>query len=110
MLRIHCQEPWFSFIRSGQKRVEGRKYAPKYASLRPGEPIEFYLDDESFVAKVVKVISYPTLEAYLEAEGIEKALPGVSSMDEAVNIYLAFNSRETIEASGGFLGIHVSVL
>lgn len=110
MLRIHCQEPWFSLIQSGQKRVEGRKCAPKYTDLKPEELIEFYVDDRSFTASVVKVISYPTLEAYLETEGVSNALPGIHTLEEAVAIYLQFNSRETIEASGGFLGIHVSVI
>jgi len=109
MIKIHCQEPWFSKIKNGIKKIEGRKYSPKYASLQPGEIVAFYNDQDSFLVEVVKIVTYETLEDYLTTEGIQNALPGIASFDDAVNVYLGFNSREVLRAANGFLAIHVKI-
>ncbi|HCI48460.1 MAG TPA: hypothetical protein DEZ09_01220 [Holosporales bacterium] len=109
LLRIHCQEPWFSKIRAGIKTIEGRNYSDKYAQLQPGDLLEFYFNDQSFMTEVIKVKSYPTLEEYLEIEGYEKVLPAVTSFQEAMDIYLQYNSRAELEQAGRFLAIHVKV-
>jgi ASC-1-like (ASCH) protein len=109
MKEIHCQEPWFSKIKNGFKKVEGRKFSSKYASLTPGELLKFYCGQDSFVTEVIKVVKYPSLEEYLATEGFEKALPGAQSFQEAVNIYLEFNNRDALEKAGGFLAIHIKI-
>jgi ASC-1-like (ASCH) protein len=110
MHEIHCQEPWFSKIRSGIKKVEGRKYSAKYSALQSGEILKFYCNQESFLAEVVKVIRYSNLEKYLTAEGITNVLPGVKSYSEALEIYLGFNTNEKIQQAGGFLAIHLKII
>lgn len=107
--KIHCQEPWFSKIRSGIKTVEGRKFNIKYSNLRCGDLLEFYCDDESFLTEVVAVKVYNSLEEYLEKEGYQNVLPGVISFEEAVNVYLKYNSPYELQIAGGFLGIHIKI-
>lgn len=109
MQRIHCQEPWFSKIRSGVKTVEGRKYSTKYLNLKCGDLLEFYCDNESFLTEVVELKVYKTLEEYLETEGFQNVLPDVNSFEEAVKVYLQYNSRDELRRAGGFLGIHIRV-
>ena len=109
MLKIHCQEPWFSKIKSGIKKIEGRKYSDKYASLQSGEVVMFYCNDDSFLVEIVKVVAYPTVEEYIKTEGVSRVLPGIASFNDALNVYLGFNSKEQIQKSGGFLAIHVRV-
>lgn len=109
MQRIHCQEPWFSKIRSGVKTVEGRKLNSKYLNLKRGDLLEFYCGDESFLTEVITVKSYKTLEEYLQIEGYQNVLPGIGSFEEAVAIYLQYNSREDLIKAGGFLGIHIKI-
>lgn len=110
MKEIYCQEPWFSKIKNGLKKIEGRKYSTKYASLKNGEILKFLCEQQSFLTEVVKVVHYHTLEDYLVSEGIENALPGIDTFSEALNIYLGFNSREQLDKAGGFLAIHLKVL
>lgn len=110
MQRIHCQDPWFSKIKSGVKKIEGRKRSDKYLSLKPGDLLEFHYKDESFITKVNKVSEYPDLEAYLRSEGFQKALPGVSSLEKAMEIYHSWNDPESLRKSGGFLAIHIQVV
>ena len=105
---MHCQEPWFSLIREGRKPVEGRKASPDYTKIEVSDTIEFFCGNESFQAQVVGINRYSSLEVYLENETLERALPGVSSIDEGVKIYLQWSTKEQIKKHG-FLGIQLNL-
>ena len=104
--KIHCQEPWFSLIRQGKKPVEGRKASPSYKSIKVDDTIEFFGGQESFICVVEAINRYSSLEEYLRCETLERALPGVKTMDEGIRIYLQWSTREQINKHG-FLGIQV---
>lgn len=104
-----CEEPWFSFIREGVKPVEGRKGTPKHQKIRIGDFINFSNGTESFKAVVIEIRKYASLADYLEDVSYEKALPGVSSFDNAVRIYMQWSTPEEIEEYG-FLGIFIKPL
>lgn len=82
--RLHCEEPYFSLIRKGLKRVEGRKNSQKYQSIKQGDSIKFYCEDRSFLTKVTAVQHYRDLRTYLEDVTPLKALPGIQTMEEAI--------------------------
>lgn len=107
--RLHCQNPWFSFIENGQKKVEGRKNLALYRNWSAGDVIIFYLEAREFKAVIRDIRHYKSLEEYLLIEGIEKVLPGISSLEEAKAIYLQWSSQEEIERDG-FLGIEIELL
>jgi ASC-1-like (ASCH) protein len=88
IFKMTCDEPWFSFIRNGVKPVEGRKNSPKYQKIQVGDLIDFSNGTESFLAIVVEIKQYPLLEDYLKDVTFQKALPGVSSFEEAVNLII----------------------
>jgi ASC-1-like (ASCH) protein len=106
--RIHCQEPWFSLLRSGQKPVEGRKNSPLFQKIKVGDCIEFFEGEKSFKALVTGINKYSSVEEYLSTERLERALPGVASYAEGLAIYHAWNNPEDI-AKWGFLGIQIKV-
>ncbi len=106
VFRLQCENPWFDLLRSGVKPVEGRKNSPKYHHIQPGDTIEFLWQDEIFWAHVIDVRRYDTLEAYLQDVTIQKALPGVSSLDEALRIYYQWNTPQEI-LKYGFLGVFI---
>lgn len=104
--KLICNEPWFSFIRKGIKPVEGRKNTPKHQKIHAGDLIDFSNGQENFLAQVVEVKSYVSLEDYLKDVTFQKALPSVTSFEEAVNVYLQWSTPDEIRKSG-FLGIFV---
>lgn len=106
--RLHCQDPWFSLIRSGKKLIEGRKDLPTFKDWQPGDTIIFYLGNRSFKRKIAALRRYKSLEGYLQSETLERTLPGVSSIAEGVDIYLQWSTKEEIERMG-FLAIEVSL-
>jgi ASC-1-like (ASCH) protein len=103
---IHCQEPWFSLIREGKKSVEGRKNTHSYRKLKVGDTINFINGTEQFLAEVLEVRHYPSLEEYFQDATLEKALPGVTSLEEGKNIYLQWSSEDKFKEFG-LLGIFI---
>lgn len=103
---IHCDDPWFSYIREGTKPVEGRKKTHSYARIKVGDQINFTNGKESFIADVTEIREYDSLEQYFEDVSLEKALPGITSIEEGLNIYYQWSSEEKIKQYG-FLGIFV---
>lgn len=106
--RIHCQDPWFSLIRQGLKPVEGRKGLPKYSNWNAGDKLIFFLGNNEFETIITGINRYESIQDYLNGEGIERALPGVQTVEEAIRIYLQWNTLAEVEKYG-FLGIQVKV-
>jgi ASC-1-like (ASCH) protein len=106
VIKLICDDPWFTYIRNGLKPVEGRKNTPKHQKIQVGCLIDFSNGKESFLASVVEIRSYPTLEAYLNDVTFQKALPGISSFEEAMKVYHQWSTPEEIQKHG-FLGIFV---
>lgn len=103
---IHCKDPWFSFIREGVKPVEGRKATHSYKKIKVGDHIHFTNGKDSFMALVTEIRSYTTLEDYFADVSLEKALPGIQSVEEARSIYLEWSTEDQIKQYG-FLGIFI---
>lgn len=103
---IHCDDPWFSYIRQGIKPVEGRKKTHSYKKIRAGDKIKFSNGKESFIADVIEIREYDSIEQYIEDVSLEKALPGVKTLEEALKIYYEWSPEEKIRQYG-FLGIFI---
>eukprot|EP01027_Heterolobosea_sp_BB2_P007360 GEZU01010958.1.p1 GENE.GEZU01010958.1~~GEZU01010958.1.p1 ORF type:complete len:140 (-),score=34.61 GEZU01010958.1:119-538(-) len=115
---INIQEPYYSLVKSGKKKVEGRLAHNEYMKLKPGDVIQARKDkkslaegeqQDSFYLRVVKVNKYSSFEEMLRAEGINKVLPSNSiTSEQGVEVYRVFYSEEE-EQKWGVAGIHVEV-
>lgn len=106
IFNIHCDDPWFTYIREGVKPVEGRKKTHSYTKIKAGDQIKFSNGKDSFVADVTEIREYDSIEKYLDDVTIEKALPGITSVEDALAIYYQWSTEEKIRQYG-FLGIFV---
>jgi ASC-1-like (ASCH) protein len=89
-LELDVQEPFLSFIKSGQKIVEGRLAKEKYLNLKKGDLIKIN-DVEVEVADIFK---YKSFEEMIIKEGIKNVIPNANSLKGAVNVYYKFYSKE----------------
>lgn len=103
---LHCEDPWFTLIRQGIKPVEGRKGTPVYRQINVGDKIHFTNGESSFLADVTEIREYPSIEAYLKDVNVDKALPGIKTVEEALNIYYQWSTEEKVKEFG-FLGIFI---
>ena len=102
-LHISVQEPWFSHIRSRNKVHEGRLNRLAYAGIRCGDVIVIRRDPvqsmhDTLIARVTALNVYKSFRDMLTIIPISKVLPGISSIDEGVDIYNSFYPLSDQEA------------
>lgn len=106
---VEISDPWWSKIKSGEKCLEGKKGSPKWKPLKIGDIVRAINSEtrESFMRVIWKINEYSDLNIYLQTEGIERALPGVSEMarnlgkkpfEHARDIYLGYFDPDKIKA------------
>lgn len=111
-LTITCAEPWYSYLKNGEKEVKGRKGQSKYRELKSNDIVLFKCvgeEEKQFFAIVTKVDVFKTLNKYLTKVTLAKALPHVTDMEEARRIYHQWSTPEEIKEYG-FVGIWIKVI
>ncbi|CDZ80935.1 hypothetical protein BN1013_01463 [Candidatus Rubidus massiliensis] len=108
---IYCEDPWYTLLLQGTKPVEGKKGLPKYRSLQRGDRVIFVClgqEDTYFFARVIKIDSFDSLDDYLLSVTLDKALPGIETLEEARTIYYQWSTEEDIQKYG-FSGIWIEI-
>lgn len=94
-------DPWFEYVANGTKRYEGRRWWKPTQELRIGDTITFQGSQNRECRKIIKnILLFPTFEAALQSLPLEQVLPGVTTIDEGVQIYLQFVSLKTQKSDG----------
>lgn len=114
MIQIGVREPWFLHLVSGKKKVEGKKASPTWSFLEGIQmPCTILINNEKeghelevHEFTLTDVRKYPSVQEYLEAEGLDNCLPGKQTIDEGVQVYLDFSTKEEL-AKYDFLAIEV---
>lgn len=104
----HRSEPYYTFVKNGQKTIEGRLLKGKYAEISAGDHIFVQNDEEteSFEVVVVSTRRYTSFSEMLNGECLSKVLPNAKSVAEGVSIYRQFYSVEK-ERQYGVVAIEV---
>ena len=103
---IFVSEPWFGYIKSGEKTIEGRKNKGDFKKMQPGDIVKWICSDDSILTEITGKRSYKTFKEYLETEGLNKCLPGVETIEAGVAIYHKYYTLED-EAEYGALAIEI---
>ena len=113
-LTKRLNEPWFTLIALGLKKVEGRLYKGDFSTVSPDDTIVWTNDDMGFrrelKTRVESVQRYPTFRTFLQRETLNATLPtyGMSSLSRDVNLYRTFYSKEN-ERHYGVLAIRLGL-
>ncbi|KAH6770337.1 hypothetical protein C2S52_015140 [Perilla frutescens var. hirtella] len=102
---LHVQEPFFSLLSDGVKTIEGRCAVGNYKRIQAGHVL---LVNKCLTLQVQDVRQYSSFREMLEVESLASVLPGVTSIEEGVQIYRNFYSEEK-ERSNGVLAIYVRI-
>lgn len=107
--------PTFDLIKAGTKVVEGRKYSEKYRNIKKGDKILFINGNAKCMVVVVYINNYKTIEDYLTNETLERALPCVTNIKDAINIYNKWTTPEErnklLKENGySFIGIGIQLI
>ena len=97
-MELHLQDVYFEAIRSGTKKIEGRLAKEKYRLLKVGDPIVFTNDAGEKIKKTIDSIHiFSSFREAFNMLDFKEAVPGVDSLENAVNIYANFYSLEDQE-------------
>ena len=94
-------EPWFSLIKLGIKKCEGRLNKGDFSKMKKNDYIIFENNDFGFLrstrCKITSIRNYNSFEIYLENETLKKCLPSIEKITEGVQIYHKYYSKEDEE-------------
>lgn len=95
---MKLSSPWFEHVKQGTKIYEGRRLYGDRKVIVPGDTIKFTgVDDckNTFQKQVQAIHKFPTFEIALTKLGLEKVLPGTTSISDGIEIYKKYVSLET---------------
>jgi ASC-1-like (ASCH) protein len=113
--------PELQQIARGEKTIDARVILPHKRAVIPGDSIVFRysrnqveMDEWRLTCKAVAVKRYATFRELLEAEGIERCVPGCVDLDKAIEMchrsgLVGKNSRQS-EQKHGVIAIHVKAI
>ena len=91
-ISINVQEPYYPFIISGQKTIEGRLNKGKFASIQEGDTL--ILAPKNIEFEVVGKNIYNSFKEMIKSEGVKNVVPDKIDIEEAVNVYYKFYTKE----------------
>jgi len=92
IISINVQEPYYTFILSGEKIVEGRLNKGKFSDIEIGDVLE--LEPEKNKFEVIDKNIYKNFKEMIKREGIENVIPDKNNIEDAVNVYYRFYTKE----------------
>jgi len=104
----HRAEPYFTFVKNGQKTIEIRLQKGKYLLIKPGDHIIVYNKEETdeFEVEVLDTRKYKTFQELLKNEDIKKVLPDKDNFKDVLKTPYQFYTKEQ-EKEFGVLAIEI---
>jgi len=94
----HLSQPWFDYIKSGEKTIEGRLNKDFWSNINIDDIIIWYNDDNncynSFKTRIIKKNIYKSFSDYLENEDLNKCLPNINNINDGLNIYYQYYNKD----------------
>ncbi len=78
--------------------MEGRLRKGDFAAMAIGDHITFTNTEfgfpRAFVAEIIDLRVYPSFQAYLEKETLDRTLPGITTLDDGLAIYRRYYTED----------------
>ena len=106
---VTVKEPWFSFIKQGEKKIEGRLNRGLFRKINKGDIVVWINRDQKVKVRITDKKVYKSFREMIEKEGLDKVLPSIKTIDDGVNVYRQYFS-EMDEMSNGVVAIIMDVI
>ena len=100
MTTIYVREPWFSFLKSGQKNVEGRLNKGLFNTFNKDDIITWKNGKNTVKTQIISIHHHKNFKSLLEYHHLSNVLPQIKTMAEGINIYNEFYSRADVTKYG----------
>ncbi len=105
IININVDEPYKTFILEGKKTIEGRLNKGTFIKVQAGDILQ--INPNGAQLKITGKNIYLSFREMIEKEGIENVIPDKSKIDDAVNVYYKFYTKEQ-EKEFGVVAIKIS--
>ena len=96
----HVQEPWFGYIKSGEKTIEGRLNKGSFQELTEGDVVHWKNVDKIIKTQIISVHHHNDFEKMLIRHRLFNVLPGVRTYKGGVEVYRKFFSPSDVKKYG----------
>ena len=103
---ITISQPYFKYISEGKKKIEGRLNKGKFSQFKNGDILNIINNDNKIKVKIKKINKYKSFEVYLMQEGLKRTLPNTKTIEDGIDIYHKFYTKED-EDKYGILAITI---
>ncbi len=103
-ISINIIEPYLSYILNGQKIIEGRLNKGKFKDLKIGDIL--LIGTEKKIFNIERISIYDNFKDMLSKEGVHNVVPNKDTVEEAVEVYYGFYTKEQ-ESKFGVLAIKI---
>lgn len=105
---ITIKNPWFNYIKKGDKIIEGRLNKGIFKSFTLGEKVVWVNNNNKVETYINYIKKYNNFSDMLKNEGIKNVLPGVDNINDGIKIYRKYYSKKQ-EDDNGVMAIGVSL-
>ncbi|MFA5086949.1 MAG: ASCH domain-containing protein [Candidatus Paceibacterota bacterium] len=107
----HRAEPYFTYLKNGEKTIEGRIREGEYQNIGAGDRIVVYNNEETDSVQVMvkNIRKYSSFKEMLENEQLKKILPDAETVEEGIKIYERFYGPKE-EKEFGVVAMEVEVI
>ncbi|CAD7969162.1 unnamed protein product [Amoebophrya sp. A120] len=104
---LRIQKNYLDLIKKGKKTVEGRIKDYRVKFVKKGSTLRFECGQELYDVEVIERQEFPSFASYLTSMGLQKCLPGCSSLSEGIKIYHSFPNFESKAITHGVVAFVV---
>lgn len=90
-LNINIQDPYYTYVKNGIKKIEGRLHKSKFRDIRTGDEITV---NEELQVKIIRKTLYTSFKDMISCEGFQKLIPDAKNLEDAEAVYTTFYSKE----------------
>ena len=94
------QEPWFGYIKSGKKTIEGRLNKGSFQELKKGDIVYWKNADKIIKTKIISVHHHKDFEKMLKTHRLYNVLPSIRTYKDGVKVYHKFFSPSDVKKYG----------
>ena len=105
----HVQEPWFGYIKSGKKTIEGRLNKGSFKELTKNDIVHWKNDDKIIKTKIISIHRHKDFEKMLKTHRLYNVLPDVKTYKDGVKVYNKFFSPSDVKKYG-VLAIKIKII
>ena len=109
-ISLPLKQQYLLQIKSGLKTIEGRISSGQILGYRAGQRIKFFNQQTSVICQIKAIRKYKGFPEMLAAEGFQKCLTDVRTLEQAVSVYHAIPSYQERAARSGVAAIEIEII